>query len=340
MNHQVLVTGINGFIAKHVAVRLLSAGFAVLGTLRNRDWSDKIKSTFSSAGVDISRLDFIKCDLESDDNWDAAASQCDYIQHIASPFPIKQATKRFELVPAARDGVLRVLNSAKKANIKRVVITSSMVAMMYRANRPKQLEVNENDWTDAEWNLLSPYIVSKTLAEKAAWEWAEENDWKQKLVAINPGFVLGPALDENIGTSLTVIKLIMNGAYPAVPPVSFPVVDVRDLAELHVRAMTSDNTTGRRLIGAKNTKTLADMAKLLKNEFPNYARKIPTRQLPKFMVHLISIFDRTLKTVIPDLGVDPTANSAYVSQLTGIQFRPAEQSVIGAANSLIDHAVL
>ena len=340
MSQRVLVTGVSGFIAKHVALDLLNTGFSVVGTIRNLDRADEVKQTLVNAKADVSELEFVQCDLGSDENWDDALSRCDYVQHVASPFPIKQPSDRFALVPAARDGALRVLKAAKNANIKRIVMTSSMVAMMYRARRPNQMEINEDDWSDVNWNRLTPYIVSKTMSEKAAWQWADENDWKQNLVTINPGFVLGPALDEHIGTSLSVIKLFMTGAYPAVPPVAFPVVDVRDLAKLHVRAMTNDKTPGRRLIGSANTITMADMAKIIKNKFPDFARKIPTRQLPKFMVHLISIFDRTLKTIIPDLGVTPVAKSQYVTELTGVEFRPADQAVIAAAQSLIDHDIV
>jgi len=299
MNDQVLVTGISGFIAKHIALRLLQGGYRVRGTLRTPVRAEEVRRALQSHGADVSQLSFIEADLGSDSGWAEAAEGCAYIQHVASPFPMKQPRDRESLVPQARQGALRVLEAARKADVKRIVFTSSMVAMMYRANRPEKIEVKENDWTDPDWDRLSAYIVSKTRAEKSAWDWAKEKGWMQRLSVVNPGFVLGPALDGKTGTSLDVIRLIMEGAYPAVPPAHYPVVDVRDLAELHVRAMTAKDAGDRRLIGAAGTLSIVEMARILRSTFPDHAKKIPTRTLPGFLVKFMAIFDRSLKSVIP-----------------------------------------
>ena len=341
MSDLVLLTGINGYIAKHVALALLRNGYRVRGTMRNASGADALRQTLKKHGADVSRLSFVEADLTSDNHWTEAVQECAFVQHVASPFPIEQPRDREALVPAARQGTLRVLKAARAAEVKRMVITSSMVAMMYRANRPSQIAIREQDWTDPEWPRLTAYIVSKTRAEKAAWEWAEEQGWKEKLATVNPGFVLGPGLDGRMGTSLNVIELLMTGAYPAVPPIAFPIVDVRDLAEIHVKAMTSEDARGRRLIGAsKETLTMRDLAVVLREAYPDRAKKIPTATLPGFFVKLLSIFDRTMSTIIPDLGVVPTAESDYVSEMTGVAFRPAKESVVASAQSLIDYGVL
>jgi dihydroflavonol-4-reductase len=253
MSELVLVTGISGFIAKHVALNLLQCGYSVRGTLRTPKRADEVRQALQTHSADTSGLSFVEADLGSDSGWAEAASGCTYVQHVASPFPIKQPRHREALVPEARQGALRVLEAARAADVKRIVFTSSMASMIHRANRPKQMTVTEDDWTDPTLNRLSPYIVSKTRAERAAWDWARENGWERRLTVINPGFVLGPTLDGQTCTSLDVIKLFMKAAYPAVPPAVYPVVDVRDLAELHVRAMTAPDAGGRRLIAAADT---------------------------------------------------------------------------------------
>jgi dihydroflavonol-4-reductase len=218
MTDQVLVTGISGFIAKHVALALLNAGYAVRGTVRHAAAASAVSSALARQGGDISRLSFVVADLGAAAGWSDAVAGCRYVQHIASPFPIEVPRDRESLVPAAREGTLRVLDASLAAGVERIVATSSMVAMMYRADRPAAYTVRESDWSDPEWSLLSAYQVSKTRAERAAWTWLDERGARERYCAINPGFVQGPLLDAKSGTSLDVIKLIMTGAYPAVPP--------------------------------------------------------------------------------------------------------------------------
>ena len=340
MSELVLLTGISGFIAKHIALKLLQKGYNVRGTIRKPEHEESVTAALKSHGADTSRLSFVIADLNNEAGWENALDGVDFVQHVASPFPIEQPRDREALVPAAKKGALRVLDASKKAEVKRIVFTSSMVAMMYRENRPRQLEVDESDWTNPEWNKLSAYIVSKTRAEQAAWEWAEKEKWKDRLIVVNPGFVLGPGLDSRIGTSLNVIQLIMEGAYPAVPGVYFPIVDVRDLADLHLKAMIVPKIGGRRLIGAGETMSMSEMARHLKQLFPDRAKKIPTATLPHFFVRLLSNFDRTLRSVTPDLGVIPITNSRYVTELTGVTFREPGESVQAAAQSLLDFGVV
>ncbi len=334
MPDKILITGISGFIAKHIAYQLLQSGYEVCGTVRDLNKADRVKRSLGDAGADVSGLSFAAADLTKDDGWEKAADGCSGVMHVASPFPISQPRDRNALTPAARDGALRVLRASK--NAERIVMTSSMVAMMYRPNRPTVMPVTENDWTDVEWNALSAYVVSKTEAERAAWKMAMEEGFKHRLTTVNPGLVLGPALDDDIGASLDIIRLFVTGAYPAVPPVSYPIVDVRDVATLHIKAYETPDTGGRRLIAASDTMALKEIAAILREALPDRAKKIPTRELPAFVVRLMALFDRNIASVIPDLGCLPQADTAYVKALTGMEFRTAREAVVAAARSLID----
>ena len=331
MSDTVLVTGVSGFIAKYVAAALLAKGYAVRGTVRTMARAEAVRESIGRIGADPAGLTFCEADLLDDAGWDQALDGVRFVQHIASPFPMAQPKDREALVPAARDGALRVLQRATAA--ERIVMTSSMVAMMYRANRPQNVQVREDDWTDPEWDKLSAYIVSKTRAERAAWDAMGQN--KARLVAVNPGFVMGPAPDTDSATSLDLVKMLLTGAYPALPKIAFPCVDVRDVADLHVAAMTTPEVGGRRLMGAGETLTLRDMGAILREACPERARKIPKRSLPIWVTRLAAMADPNIRAVLPDLGVQPHAQSVYVTDLTGVSFRPAKESVADAGRSLI-----
>ncbi len=332
MAKRVLVTGISGFIAKHVALQLLKGGYDVRGTVRALNKTDQVKRSLTEAGGDIAKLSFSAADLTKDEGWEEAARNCDAVMHVASPLPTAQPRGRHALTPAAKGGALRVLAAAKKA--ERIVMTSSVAAMMYRPNRPPVTPVIEDDWTDISWPPLSAYVVSKTAAERAAWDAAIEGGYKHRLTTINPGLVLGPPLDDDIGASLDVIRLFMTGAYPAIPPASYPVVDVRDVAALHVKALENAETGGRRLIAAGETMSLKQIGAVLREAFPDRAAKIPTRELPVWLVRFLALFDGNLASVTPDLDSRPEAETGYVTALTGQKFRPARDAIIDAAAAL------
>jgi dihydroflavonol-4-reductase len=332
MAKRILVTGVSGFIAKHVALLLLQQGYSVCGTIRSLNKAGEVKRALDVAGADTSRLSFAAADLTVDDGWDEAAKGCDGIMHIASPLPVAQPRDRDALTPAARDGALRVIRAGRSAS--RIIMTSSMAAMMYRPNRPPVVTVSENDWTDIDWRALSAYVVSKTAAERAAWDLAVAGGFKHRLTTVNPGLVLGPPLDDDIGASLDLIKMLMTGAYPAVPPAAFPIVDVRDVAAVHVNALEAPETGGRRLIAVAESLSLKAVAETLREAFPERARKIPARVLPAWLVRVLAVADRNLASVLPDLGVEPRADAAYVTALTGVKFRPAREAIIDAGRAL------
>ncbi len=340
MSETVLVTGISGFIAKHVALALLGKGYQVRGTVRSLSRQEEVRAAMAEQRQDLDRLHFVQVDLTSDEGWDEALRGVDFVQHLASPFPMAQPKDRFALVPEAREGTLRVLNAAAREEVDRVVVTSSVAAMMYRPRRPDRFPIREGDWTDVEWERLSPYVVSKAKAEEAVWEWAEAQGWKDRVTVVNPALVLGPLLDKESSTSVDVVKLLMEGAYPASPPVAFAVVDVRDVAELHVAAMTAPETPGRRLLAASDTLGMAEMGQILRSAYPEMAKQIPVRTLPGFLIRFASRFDGNLKAVLPDLSVRPEAENAYVTELTGVSFRPAREALLASAASLLAHGLV
>ena len=337
MKELVLVTGISGYIARHVAHVLLNRGYKVRGTVRSMSKADSVKADLAKAGADTTDLTFVEANLESDDNWDEAVNGCTYIQHIASPFPLEQPTDREALVPAARAGAQRVLSAGFAQNVERIVMTSSMVSMMGKPGKGAEMAVTEDDWTDPNWRLLTAYVVSKAKAELSAWDYAKVQGFESKLTVVNPGLVFGPAIGTSYGSSLNLIKQMLAGEFPRAPKVAYPVVDVRDIAELHVEAMIQDKAKGRRLIGASNTLWMKDIAAVLRDKYPVEAKKTPKGEIPNFIVRLISLFDDRIKAVVADLGTFHTADTSYVTDITGVTFRPAEQTVLDTAKFLIEN---
>ncbi len=335
MADTILVTGLSGFIAKHVALALLAKGYAVRGTVRSAAKGASVIDALAAAGGDRARLSLVEADLDGDKGWREAAGGVAGVIHVASPFPIEQPRDRNALVPAARGGALRVIDAALDAGVSRIVMTSSMAAMMYRPGRAPEFPVTENDWTDVDWRALSAYIVSKTEAERAAWARVEERGARGRLAVVNPGFVLGPTIDKEFGTSLAVLDLFFKGAYPAVPPVSYPIVDVRDAAAVHVAAMERAEAGGRRLIASADSLSMKDIAAILREVSPAHAKKLPASELPAPLVRLLAVFDRRLASLTPDLGSVPRAQSAYVTELTGVPFRSAREAVEAGARSVI-----
>jgi len=336
MKELVLVTGISGFIAKHVAHVLLMRGYQVRGTVRSLAKADAVRLDLQAAGADTSGLSFIEADLESDNNWDEAVKDCTYIQHIASPFPFEQPSDREALVPAARAGAQRVLSAGFAEKVKRIVMTSSMVSMMGKPGKGAEMKVIEDDWTQPSWRPLTAYVVSKTKAELSAWEYAKVQGFEDKLTVVNPGLVFGPAIGKSFGASLKIIQQMMAGEFPRAPKIAYPIVDVRDVAELHVEAMIKQKAKGRRLIAASNTLWLKDIGALIKKSYPVEGKKCPTGELPNIVVRTVALFDDRIKSVVPDLGTFHTADTSYVTDITGVKFRPAEDTVVETARYLIE----
>jgi len=335
MSEKVLLTGVSGWIAKHTAIELLNSGYEVLGTVRNNNLIEQTKDTISKY-ASIDKLSFVELDLLKDNGWNEAANGCKYIMHIASPFPIKVSNNRDSLLPVAVDGTLRVLNAGLNAGVEQIIKTSSIVAMFRKPNRSNPYSFGENDWTDENWiEGVNDYFLSKTKAEKAAWELVESKGLKNKLTTINPGGVFGDALDKKGGTSIEYVRQFLKGKFPAAPKFGVLISDVKDVAKSHVACIGNEKVGGRRLIVGKEVKKLIELSQLMAEALPDYAKKLPKKELPNFMVKLISYLDSSAKTMIPDLGIVMQTDTTYAEELLGLKFQPAKGAIVETAKSVI-----
>lgn len=328
----VLLTGASGFIAKHVALKLLNAGYSVRGTLRRMDRAEEVRAALAPyltehAGV----LTFVQADLESDAGWAEAMAGVSALVHTASPFPIAQPKDPATVIRPAVEGTERVLKAAASAGVTRVILTSSTVAVLNEA-KPDTLQ-DEADWCDIHLPSTTPYAKSKTLAERTAWEIAKARGLK--LTTINPGLVLGPPLDEHYGSSLGLVERFLKGRDPMLPPMGIPVVDVRDVAEMHLRALQRPETEGRRYLASSGSMAFVDMGRTLKAAYPT--RRIPTREAPKAIVRLLSIFDASIKSILPKLGhLERVSNARAVKEM-GMEFIAPKAALLASADWLVKH---
>ncbi len=335
MINKVLLTGISGWIAKHIAIELLNAGYEVLGTIRNKNLVDQTKQTISKY-ASTEKLSFVELDLLKDDGWNEAAKGCRYIFHVASPFPMKVSSNRENLLPVAVDGTLRVLNAGLNAGVEQIIKTSSIVAMFRKPNRTNPYTFGENDWSDENWiEGVSDYFLSKTKAEKAAWKLMESKGLKNKLTTINPGGVFGDALDKKGGTSIEYIRQFMKGKFPGAPKFAVLISDVKDIAKAHVACIGNNKVGGRRLIVGKDVKRLVELSQLIAEAMPEYKKKLPTKELPNLIVKLISYIDSSAKTMIPDLGIMMQTDTSYAEEILGFKFKPAKGCISENAKSVV-----
>jgi len=328
----VLLTGVSGFIAKHVALKLLNAGYSVRGTLRRMDRADEVRSALAPYLTEhAGDLGFVQADLEADAGWSEAMSGVSALVHTASPFPIAQPKDPAQVIRPAVEGTERVLKAAAAAGVRRVVLTSSTVAVLNEA-KPDSLQ-DEADWCDIHLPGTTPYAKSKTLAERSAWEIAKTRGLK--LTTINPGLVLGPPLDEHYGSSLGLVERVLKGKDPMMPPVGFPMVDVRDVAEMHLRALQRPETIGRRYIAASGSLAMADMGRTLKAAYPT--RRIPTREAPTLLVRFLALFDPQVRSILPKLGhLERVSNARAVSEM-GMEFIAPKAALLASADWLVKH---
>jgi dihydroflavonol-4-reductase len=331
----VLITGISGFIAKHCAAELLRAGYGVRGTVRSLQRSDEVRATLERH-ADTSRLEFAQADLESDAGWDAAVKGCEHVLHVASPFPASQPRDEQDLIRPAVQGTLRVMRAAAAAGVQRVVQTSSMVAVMYGHAHDRAAPFTEVDWTILESPGLTAYAKSKTLAERAGRDFAQQHREGFRYSSVNPGFVLGPALDRDIGTSADVIRMFLRGKYPGAPRLKMPCVDVRDVARMHRLALETDAPSGGRYLGVADTLWLVEVGRALREQLGSAARRVPVRELPDWMVKLVALFDGAARQAVPDLGKDIRVDNTATRRTLGLEFTPAREAAAATARSLIE----
>ncbi len=331
----VLVTGGSGFIAQYCMLALLGAGYRVRTTLRSMSRSQEVLDNLKTGGVEPGdRLSFIQADLMSDAGWPEAVSGCRYVIHGASPTPSGDQVREKDWVRPAVEGNLRVLRAARDAGVKRVVLTSAFGAIAGGRSEPRSRPFDETDWSDLDGNI-APYQKSKTLAERAAWDFVAREGNGLELATVNPTTVLGPALGPDYSHSIRLIKNMLDGQ-PGCPEINTCVVDVRDVADLHMRAMVDPAAKGERFLAtAGNSLWLVDIAKLLKARIGSAASKVNTRVLPNWFVRLVTLFNPAMRGIVWQLGADMNASGEKAKRLLGWKPRSREEAIIATAESLV-----
>ena len=336
----VLVTGGSGFIGGWCVIGLLQQGYTVRTTVRNLSREAAVRAALGKAVDAQDRLSFHAADLTGDDGWDAATAGCDYVLHVASPLGVSEPKNPDDLIVPARDGALRAVGAAIKAGVKRAVLTSSVAATSQAFGGSPDSVDDETRWTDLSDPKVSAYARSKTLAEKAAWDLIASSGGTTTLATVNPALVLGPVLSGDFSESVQVVERLLSGRVPGVPRLGFNFVDARDVADLHIRAMTAPQAAGERFIAAGEFAWMADLAVLLRARLGAQAAKVPTRKVPDFVIRLAALFDQDLKAVTPSLGHKHDFTSAKAQNLLGWRPRPLEETVLDCARSLIAAGVV
>ncbi|MEI2430092.1 aldehyde reductase [Lysobacter yananisis] len=336
----ILITGGSGFLGSRCIAQALAAGHRVRASVRDPAREPQLRAALARAGVDAGdRLSLHAADLRRDDGWSAAAVGCDYALHVASPFPAEIPRDENELIAPAREGTLRVLRAARDAGLRRVVLTSSFAAVGY-GHPPRPAPFDESVWSDTA-APLAPYVKSKTLAERAAWEFVAGEGGGLELAVVNPVGIFGPVLSDDYATSILLVKRLLDGALPGAPKLHFGVVDVRDVADLHLRAMTDPAARGERFLAtAGDFLSVSEMAALLRRNLGAAARKAPTRELPNWLVRLAALADPAVRQIVPDLGNRKNASNAKAKRVLGWNPRSAEEALVATARSLIELGVV
>jgi nucleoside-diphosphate-sugar epimerase len=345
MTDTVLVTGATGFIAQHCIIQLLDAGYAVRGTARSADRTAEVAQIISPhlSEAASARLDddfeIVAADLTADAGWEQAATGCRFVLHVASPIPRTPPKDDDELIVPARDGMLRVLRAAQAAGVERVVLTSSIAAVLY--GRDRDHVFTEADWSDVDDKRIGAYEKSKTIAERAAWEYMTSlgDGPGMDLVSINPGLVLGPILSSDYGTSGELVKKILDRDFPAIPDVNYAMVDVRDVAAAHVAALGAPEAGGGRFICAIENHSMREVAQILADHFDG-AFKVPTGKLPGIALRAVALWDGTAKLALNDLGVHQDVDNTQIRDVLGWQPHDLREMTVSMADSMVRYGVV
>ena len=338
----VLVTGGSGFIGSHCILQLLEAGHEVRTTVRNLAREAEVRAMLAKGGWTgpAERLTFVAADLEKDAGWPEAVAGCDYVLHVASPFPAAVPKDENDLIVPAREGALRLLHAARDAGVKRVVLTSSFAAIGY--GHPQQAApFTEKDWTDVNGDDTGAYAKSKTLAERAAWDFIAAEGRGMELAVVNPVGVFGPVLGPDVSTSIVLTQRLLNGDVPGCPNLTFGGVDVRDVADLHLKAMTDPAAAGERFLAvAGEFVPMVEIARILKRRMGAAGARVPTRQLPDWVVRLVALFDPAVKVIAGELGKTKNATGEKAIRMLGWAPRPLEDCLVDTGKSLLDFGLL
>ena len=333
----VLVTGGSGFIGVHCILRLLEAGYRVRTTVRSLEREAGVRAMLKEGGAEPGEpgpaLEVVEADLLADAGWPEAFAGCRYVLHVASPFPTTQPRNPFELIVPARQGALRVLRAARDAGVERVVLTSSFAAIGY-GHAPTERAFTEEDWSELN-DQASPYVRSKILAERAAWDFVASEGGALELAVVNPVGVLGPVLGPDLSSSIRLVKQALDGAMPGAPRLYFNLVDVRDVADLHVRAMNAPVAKGERFLAVANGPvSIKDVCDVLRAHMGEAAARVPTREVPDVVVRALALVNPEARDIVRDLGKVRRASNEKARRLLGWEPRSNEEAILATAESL------
>src|SRR3954466_15802175 len=326
----VLVTGGSGFIGAHCIRRLHEDGYRVRTTVRSLSREPEVRAMVGDGPLEV-----VAADLTADAGWAEAVAGCSYVLHVASPFPLAQPKHEDDLIVPARDGALRVLRAARDAGVRRVVLTSSFAAIGYGHGHPDKF-YDETSWTEVDGPGVSAYAKSKTVAERAAWDFVDGDGQPPELAVVNPVAVLGPLLGPDASTSIELVKRLLDGSRPGTPKGAHGLVDVRDVADLHVRAMKAPEAAGERFLAiGEDFRWISEIGAWLREALPERAKKIPKRELPNPLVRLAALFDGSLRQLTPELGVRKRATNEKARRVLGWSPRSDREAAVATAESLL-----
>jgi dihydroflavonol-4-reductase len=334
----VLVTGGSGYLGGWCIVELLRRGYRVRTTVRDPAREREVQEAVASQVDPGHHLTVHQAQLLSDEHWDNVIEGCDYVLHVASPFPPNQPKDPDELIVPAREGTLRVLGKALDHGVKRVVVTSSIAAIRL-AKGTQERPLTEEDWTDPDAEGLTPYVRSKTIAELAAWDLVRERGAEDRLAVVNPGAIIGPLLHDDMSYSVQSVERLLKGM-PGVPRLGFNFVDVRDVADLEIRAMTSPEAGGKRFIAVTKWLWMSEAGQILRDRLGDQASKVPTRTVPNLVVRGMALFDGGIRSIVGTLGKRTDLNSERARSTLGWSPRPIEETIAETGESLISHGVV
>lgn len=346
MPDTVVVTGATGFIAQHCVLQLLEAGYQVRGTARIAGRTPEVASILAPHLSEMARarladeFDVVTANLSSDEGWEEAVRGARFVLHLASPFPPDSPKDEDELIVPARDGALRVLRAAHRANVERVVMTSSVAAVFY--GRDRDHVFSEADWSDVQSRHIGAYEKSKTLAERAAWDYMESlgAGSTMDMVVINPGLVLGPLLSKEWSLSGEAVKKIMERAVPAIPDIRLAPVDVRDVAAAHVKAMTVPEASGQRFICAIESHPIREIALILAEHLRGQGFKIPTGKLPSFLLPVVALWNQQVRLILSEVGQSLEIDNTKIKSVLGLKFRDLTEMTVAMADSMIHYGAV
>ena len=336
MTDTVFVSGGSGYIAGFLIRQLVAEGWMVHTSVRDLAKEGAVRALLA---LDNNRLRFFAADLSQDAGWAQAMAGCSHVAHVASPLPFGVPKDANELILPARDGALRALRAARAAGVRRFVMTSSVAAVSYGRGRGVH-HFTEADWTQLEGKGLTPYIQSKTIAERAARDWVAAEGGGIEYCSINPSVVLGPVWSRDYSASVLIVKKLLNGSLGACPDIGFGVVDVRDVADLHVRALKAPGMAGERFIASGPFMKLREVADVLRAELGPQAHKVTTRNVPDWLVRVMALFNPMARAVVGELGSVRHQDASHAKAVLGWQTRPVQQSIVDAARSLIELGIV